>query len=63
MADGTAITETFTLTADGTEIGTFPAGPATVPVDLTAQVLRFDVASSTGGNTGAREIVIRGPAQ
>lgn len=63
MADGTAVTETFTLTADGEEIGTFPAGPATVPVTLTAQVLRFDVASSTGGNTGAREIVVRGPAQ
>jgi hypothetical protein len=61
MADGTATTETFTLTADGVEIGTFPAGPATAPVTLTAQVLRFDVASSTGGNTGAREIVVRGP--
>lgn len=63
MTDGTAVTETFTLTADGVEIGTFPAGPATVPVTLTAQVLRFDVASSTGGNTGAREIVVRGPTE
>lgn len=61
MADGTAITETFTLTADGVEVGTFPAGGATTPVALAAQVLRFDVASSTGGNTGAREIVVRGP--
>lgn len=61
MTDGTAVTTTFTLTADGTVVGTFPAGPATSPVDLTAQVLRFDVASSTGGNTGAREIVVRGP--
>lgn len=61
MTDGTAITATFTLTADGVEVGTFPAGPAPVEVSLTAQVLRFDVASSTGGNTGAREIVVRGP--
>lgn len=60
MTDGSAVTETFTLTADGTVVGTFPAG-ATIPVTLTAQVLRFDVASSTGGNTGAREIAIRGP--
>ncbi|MFN8622496.1 MAG: discoidin domain-containing protein [Chloroflexota bacterium] len=63
MTDGSAITNTFTLTADGTEVGTFPAGPDPVPVEVTAQVLRFDVASSTGGNTGAREIVIRGPAR
>lgn len=63
MADGTAVTETFTLTADGVEIGTFPAGPVLSAVDLTAQVLRFDVASSTGGNTGAREIVVRGPTE
>ncbi len=61
MGDGTATTETFTLTADGVEIGTYPAGPAPVLVSVTAQVLRFDVASSTGGNTGAREIVVRGP--
>lgn len=63
MADGTAVTETFTLTADGVEIGTFPAGPSTTTVTLTARVLRFDVASSTGGNTGAREIVVRGPTE
>ena len=62
MSDGSAITRTFTLTADGSEVGTFPAGPDPVPVTLTAQVLRFDVASSTGGNTGVREIIIRGPA-
>ena len=61
MSDGTATTKTFTLTADGVEIGTFPAGSEPVAVSLTAQVLRFDVASSTGGNTGAREIVVRGP--
>jgi hypothetical protein len=29
---------------------------------LTAQVLRFDVASSTGGNTGAVEILVLAPA-
>jgi len=61
MADGSAITETFTLTADDVEVGTFPAGPGPVALTLSAQVLRFDVASSTGGNTGAREIMVRGP--
>lgn len=61
MTDGSAVTETFTLTADGVAVGTFPAGPGPVAVSITAQLLRFDVASSTGGNTGAREIVVRGP--
>ncbi len=57
MTDGTAITETYAITADGVEIGRFEAD---VPseVDLEAQVLRFDVVTSSGGNTGAVEILV-----
>jgi hypothetical protein len=62
MADGSAITRTFTVTADGGEIlGPFTAGPDPVPVSVSARRLRFDVETSTGGNTGAREVVVRGP--
>jgi hypothetical protein len=57
MSDGSAITETYTLTADGTEIGTFSADEP-VALDTEARLLRFDVATSTGGNTGALEILI-----
>jgi hypothetical protein len=59
MSDGTAVTETFSLTADGELIGTFPAD-TTVNVAIDAQVLRFDVESSSGGNTGAVEILVLG---
>jgi hypothetical protein len=58
MSDGSSVTRTFTVTADGVEHGPFPAGPEAVPLDLRARVLRFDVASSTGGNTGAVEIEV-----
>jgi hypothetical protein len=57
MGDGTAVTQTFTLTADGEEVGTYPAD-VPVELDLDARVLRFDVAESTGGNTGAIEIEV-----
>ncbi len=60
MGDGTAITRTFTVTPDGgTPLGPFPASQA-VPVSFTGRVLRFDVDTSTGGNTGASEIVVLG---
>ena len=59
MGDGTAITETFTVTADGARYGPFPASEL-VPLELSAQVLRFDVESSTGGNTGATAIEVYG---
>ena len=59
MSDGTAVTETFSLTADGELIGTFPAD-TTVNVAVDAQRLRFDVESSSGGNTGAVEILVLG---
>lgn len=61
MADGTAITETFSVTVDGDEVfGPFPAGtpiaPAPAVLDTTGQLLRFDVETSSGGNVGAVEI-------
>jgi F5/8 type C domain len=64
MTDGTAITETFTVTVDGTELGPFTAGNDPVVLDetVTGQVFRFDADSTTGGNTGATEIEIFGPS-
>jgi hypothetical protein len=61
MLDGTAITETFTVTLDGGDpLGPFPAGtpaePNFAPVDVTGRVVRFDVETSTGGNVGAVEV-------
>ena len=63
MTDGTAQTETYTVTVDGSEtLGPFTAGnpaqPQTSGVSVTGQVFTFDVESSTGGNTGAIEIQI-----
>lgn len=65
MADGSAITETFTVAAeDGEEAGPFPAGsPATsrvADVAMTGRELTFRVATSTGGNVGAVEIQVFG---
>lgn len=66
MTDGTAVTETFTVRVDGADpLGPFPAGnpaqPNTTEVSLSGQVFTFDVASSTGGNTGAVEIGLFAP--
>lgn len=65
MADGSAITETFTVALDdGQELGPFPAGsPATsrvADVAVTSRELTFRVATSTGGNVGAVEIQVFG---
>jgi hypothetical protein len=62
MSDGSAITTSFTVTVDGVPYGPFPAGPGLSTADLavTGQVFRFDVDTSTGGNTGAVEIEIYG---
>jgi hypothetical protein len=57
MSDGSAIIGTYSITADGVDAGTFPAD-ALVGVDLEARILRFDVVSSSGGNTGAVEILV-----
>jgi hypothetical protein len=61
MGDGSATTTEYTVTVDDAETyGPFPAGdqaePGFVVVAFSGQVLRFDVAASTGGNTGAIEI-------
>jgi hypothetical protein len=66
MADGSATTDTFTVIVDdGETLGPFPAGnpsdPRTTEVSVTGRAFRFDVDSSTGGNTGAVEIRLFGP--
>lgn len=66
MLDGTAITETFSLTVDdGETFGPFPAGTPAAPsfaaVETTGRLFRFDVDTSTGGNVGAVEIRILAP--
>ncbi len=59
MTDGSAIAESYTITVDGGEPrGPFPIDGDPTEVGFTGQVLRFDVAASTGGNTGAVEIEI-----
>jgi F5/8 type C domain len=65
MADGSAVTTTYTVVVDsGESLGPFPAGTPADPrpseVDVTGQVFIFSVATSTGGNTGAAEIRILG---
>ena len=66
MADGTAITRTYTVTVDdGTIYGPFTAGTAAdqqvAPVETRGRRFRFDVDTSTGGNVGAVEIRVLGP--
>ena len=61
MGDGTATTTEYTVTVDDGEVfGPFMAGDLTdnrfAEAVFTGQVLRFDVVSSTGGNTGAIEV-------
>lgn len=50
---------------DGDSLGPFAAGnladPQSSEVSVTGRVFRFDVDTSTGGNTGAVEIRIFGP--
>ncbi len=63
MSDGSAITNSFTITVDGGEtFGPFTAGPglAHAAVEFTGRVVRFDVETSTGGNTGAVEVEVYG---
>ena len=62
MSDGSATTASYTVTADGVEYGPFPADEPygeLKELGVQAQVLRFDVDASTGGNTGAIEIVVQ----
>ena len=60
MTDGTAITETFTLTIDGQTLGPFTVATTPIILDepVTGQILRFDADQTTGGNTGATEIEV-----
>lgn len=66
MSDGSAITRTFAVVVDGQrKFGPFPAGnpldPRIARVSFTARLLRFEVVTSTGGNTGAAEIQVFSP--
>jgi hypothetical protein len=60
MTDGTAITDTFTMTIDGQSLGPFPVATTPIALDdpVTGRVLRFDADQTTGGNTGATEIEV-----
>ncbi len=62
MSDGTARTASYTVTADGVDVfGPFPVDEpfsGLADLEVVAQVLRFDVETSTGGNTGAIEIIV-----
>lgn len=67
MADGSAITSTYTLSVDGgAPVGPYPAGtpaqPRPTEIDATGRELRFDIDSSSGGNVGAVEIRVYAPA-
>lgn len=65
MADGTAITEEYTVTVDGETFGPFPAGNLAssqiAEFTATGRVVRFDVTTTTGGNTGAVEVRVYAP--
>lgn len=62
MSDGTAITDTFTVTIDGRVFGPYPTGadPAVLDEPVTGRLVRVDADVTTGGNTGATEIEIYG---
>ncbi len=64
MADGSALTESFMIVADGVEHGPLPARTPSASqvfdVDITGRVLRFELVDTTGGNTGAVEIRVYG---
>jgi hypothetical protein len=63
MSDGTAITNTYTVSVDGGEVlGPFDAGAGLTVADIevTGQVFRVEMKETTGGNTGAVEIEIYG---
>lgn len=65
MSDGTSQVFEFTVTADdGTVYGPFEVPDAnqaySFDVDFETTTLRFDVVSSSGGNTGAVEFGVYG---
>lgn len=60
MTDGTAITNTFTITINNQQYGPYPTStePAILDQPITGQTVRIDADQTTGGNTGATEIEI-----
>ena len=67
MADGTATANTFWVTVDdGDRLGPFNAGNPADPMfngaNFTGRILRFEIDTSTGGNTGAIEVRVLAPA-
>lgn len=65
MSDGTAITNSFTITTDnGDTYGPFEVDDteqqSTFEVDFEASSIRYDVVDSTGGNTGIVDIAVYG---
>ena len=67
MADGTATASTFWVSVDGGDrLGPFTAGNPAAPmfnaVEFSGRVLRFEIDTSSGGNTGAIEIRVLAPA-
>ena len=64
MSDGSATTSSYRVTADDVAYGPFladePFGELR-ELGVEARVLRFDVETSTGGNTGATEILVLAP--
>lgn len=67
MADGSAITEEYTVIIDGERFGPFEAGTVSQPnmaeIDANGQMVRFEVTTTTGGNTGAVEVQVFGPLE
>lgn len=65
MADGTSITDEYTVMIDEETFGPFQAGdlanPRFAEVEASGQTVRFEVESTTGGNTGAIEVRVFGP--
>jgi hypothetical protein len=64
MTDGSSEATSFSATVDGTTTyGPFSAGQglAVAPVTFTGQIIRFNVVTSTGGNTGALEVEVYTP--
>lgn len=64
MSDGTAVTDTFTITVDDDRtFGPYPAGADVTAFDeaVTTRMVRIDADQTTGGNTGASEIEIYSP--
>ncbi len=66
MANGTAITnQFFVVVDDGDRLGPFatgnPATPSFNAVTFTGRIIRFEIDTSTGGNTGAIEARVFAP--